>query len=234
MSDVNYVISMFTKKPWGAEYLVCSTPSSALWCLSIEPGSSTSFHCHPRKRTGYVVLSGEVSIEFLSSTKALVPGDFINLRPGLFHKTTALAPATIILEVESPNLKEDILRLEDVAGRKSSVMEVPETTNNRRQLFLSEVFESVFQEKSSAIFLEQKLSLITITKLEDIISNKTEHSFLLVLEGTVQTNSSYTSSESQRLLGPGDVISIKNIARMRHVIDLSNLSLMGVLFERLP
>jgi hypothetical protein len=59
------------------------------------------------------------------------------------------------------------------------------------------------------------------------------NSFLMVMEGVSYTNERYPLGEPQRLLGPGDVISLKNLLRMRDVIDMSSASITGVSFESL-
>ena len=76
VSSVTFIGDALTEKPWGSEYLLCRSSSSALWCLLMHQDASTSFHCHPIKRTGYVVLQGEVMVEFLSSTVSYVLANY--------------------------------------------------------------------------------------------------------------------------------------------------------------
>ena len=56
------------RKPWGFEYPLIETDEVGLWFLNLDPGASTSLHCHPKKKTGLVVLSGEVEVDFLNSS----------------------------------------------------------------------------------------------------------------------------------------------------------------------
>jgi hypothetical protein len=233
MSKVVFSASSFTRKPWGAEYLVAKTISSALWCLDLKQGSSTSFHCHPLKRTGYVVLLGNVLIEFLSGTRILGAGEFINFRPGLFHKTTALSPRTIVLEIESPDCKSDLLRLEDLAGRSSSIIEVPESHPDASHYCLIDSFDSIFNKGITTNIFNLTVSLQSLINLRSLERMNLANSFLMVMEGVSYTNERYPLGEPQRLLGPGDVISLKNLLRMRDVIDMSSASITGVSFESL-
>ena len=110
-------------KPWGFEFELFSYENVSIWCLHIEKNLSTSLHCHPLKKTGYIVASGKVEIEFLSSKLVLTSGQKINFRPGLFHRTKALTDDVVLLEVETPKNKEDLIRLEDGSGRLNSSYE---------------------------------------------------------------------------------------------------------------
>lgn len=120
-------------KPWGYEYLAFETAEVALWVLHLEPGGSTSMHCHPGKQTGLVLVAGAAKLEFLADSKAITAPDKQMLRRGLFHKTTATSPGgAVVFEVETPNNKHDLVRLEDRYGRESrgyegSEMESPRT-----------------------------------------------------------------------------------------------------------
>ena len=232
MSSVIFVGDALTEKPWGTEYLLCRSASSALWCLLMHQDAATSFHCHPIKRTGYVVLKGEVMVEFLSSTRKLCSGEFINFRPGLFHKTTALRNQTVVLEIESPDCKQDLVRLEDSAGRISSRIETPLSKLNRNQLFMIDDFRAVFDGAPSVPICDLGVSLRHFGQFEDCFEEDENPAFLMVLAGEVRTNESYLMEKPQRLLGPGDVISLHNLMRMRHVIDEAAFNISVILFER--
>jgi len=232
VSSVEFVGDALTEKPWGSEYLLCQSSSSALWCLLMHQDASTSFHCHPIKRTGYVVLQGEVMVEFLSSTRKLRSGEFINFRPGLFHKTTALRNQTVVLEIESPDCKQDLVRLEDSAGRVSSRIEAPLPIRNENQLFMIDKFRAVFGGATSVPICDLGVSLRHFEHLEDCFAEDESPAFLMVLEGEARTNHTYLMEKSQRLLGPGDVIGVNNLMRMRHVIDEAAFDISAIFFEK--
>ena len=50
-------------KPWGNEYLRDGCQWSATLCLQLDYDKKTSLHCHPNKKTGFLLLDGEVEIE---------------------------------------------------------------------------------------------------------------------------------------------------------------------------
>ena len=50
------------KKPWGNEYIICKNKKTATWLLNIEYKKKTSLHCHPKKKTGFILLDGKVEV----------------------------------------------------------------------------------------------------------------------------------------------------------------------------
>lgn len=107
-------------KPWGHEFLIFDRPEIAAWLLRINPGHSTSMHCHPGKRTSLLVLQGQALCNTFESRNYLGPGEAVVLEPRVFHSTKALSPGGLVLiEVESPRNKGDLVRLSDVYGRES-------------------------------------------------------------------------------------------------------------------
>lgn len=107
------------RKPWGFEYLAYESNEIALWVLHIAKGMSTSLHAHPSKTTGFLLLQGQVRLSFLADSKIVSAPDKQMIRRGLFHQTTALTDDVVLLEVESPNDKADLVRLKDPHGRSS-------------------------------------------------------------------------------------------------------------------
>jgi hypothetical protein len=105
-------------KPWGFEYLAYENSHVALWVLHIAAGERTSLHCHPTKTTGLVLLQGVAELSFLTDSKLLEAPHKEMIRRGLFHSTRAVSEkGVILLEVETPNDKADLVRLSDAYGR---------------------------------------------------------------------------------------------------------------------
>ena len=50
--------NLMVKKPWGEEYIICKTNNAATWHLKINSRKKTSLHCHPKKKTGFILLDG--------------------------------------------------------------------------------------------------------------------------------------------------------------------------------
>lgn len=114
--------NVLINKPWGNEYLLFETDTLGVWHLCINQGQKTSLHGHPNKKTGLIVLKGVAQVSFLNGKHLLLPGDKIIIRQGVFHSTKAVTPLEL-LEVETPNWKEDIVRLEDSYGRAGQPFE---------------------------------------------------------------------------------------------------------------
>jgi len=109
------------QKPWGFEFLAYDTPEVAVWRLRINTGHSTSMHCHPRKRTALIVLSGEALCHVFGKRFALKTHDVLVLEPGVFHATkSTCAQGLDLIEVETPRCKTDLARLNDLYGRESA------------------------------------------------------------------------------------------------------------------
>ena len=50
-------------------------------------------------------------------SKSLRTGDSLVINKGAFHKTTALFTPAIVMEIEAPVNKNDLVRLKDLYGR---------------------------------------------------------------------------------------------------------------------
>lgn len=109
-------------KPWGYEYLCFENHRVAIWCLHLQKGRETSFHCHPNKSTGLLLLGGESEVVLAKSSYKMRPGSKINIFPRRFHKTKAITDS-ILFEVETPVNKSDLVRLYDSNGREDDSYE---------------------------------------------------------------------------------------------------------------
>ena len=105
-------------KPWGHEYLVYENDEVGLWFLKIKKGQQTSMHCHPKKKTGFILLDGKVEVMLgFYERKILNSQSKLTIRPGLFHSTKALSKnGATILEIETPIDKHDLVRFKDDYG----------------------------------------------------------------------------------------------------------------------
>lgn len=136
---MNY-LNKFIIKPWGAECCIFENNQYALWHLIIKPEQSTSLHSHPNKVTGLLVLDGIAELSFINQSHILTKLEKRIIRKGVFHSTKNLHYSNDLhlLEVEQPNNKKDILRLEDNYGR------------------VCQPFQDDFQEKNPEFTLPDK------------------------------------------------------------------------------
>ena len=93
------------KKPWGYEYVAYRNKNQlALTYLNIDYQKETSLHCHPIKKTGFILLSGKAEIKLgFDNSKIYNAPEKLMIRPGLFHSIKAISKKGIIaLEFETP------------------------------------------------------------------------------------------------------------------------------------
>ena len=187
------------KKPWGFEYLMYGNDDVALWYLHLNSGEATSLHCHPRKKTGLVLLSGEAEISFLNDSTRLQAPSRMMIRPGLFHSTQALSDEGIaLLEIETPRLKGDLVRLEDSYGRKAQPYEGGPNIAplNRDRLVLENPeneIETNYELHECSLNLHRVLDARSIQPRRD-------DDIMMILEGGLY------SSDQDPILVAGDVV----------------------------
>src|SRR3989344_3033869 len=118
-------------KPWGHEYLLTNTPLVEVWHLSLDHLKSTSTHCHPNKKTALIVLDGKAAFSTLGKTSILSARDAVTIEAGVFHSTKCLSKKGLkLLEVETPPMKHDLIRLKDRYGRADTGYESGENNED--------------------------------------------------------------------------------------------------------
>lgn len=127
-NNIAYYDNKLVKKPWGYEYLIFRNKSKlGVWLLFINYKKKTSLHCHPNKKTGFILLSGKAKIQlglWKSESKYYNSPHKLMIRSGLFHQTEAISKKGVYaLEFETPVDKNDLIRYEDNYGRRSKPYE---------------------------------------------------------------------------------------------------------------
>jgi mannose-6-phosphate isomerase-like protein (cupin superfamily) len=108
----------WVRKPWGREHDILTTGDFSIWRLYLEHGQETSMHCHPNKNTVMVIEAGRIRLETLDGETFFDPGQVVLIEKGVFHRTKATYPSGgVVLELEFPPNRCDIVRLEDRYGR---------------------------------------------------------------------------------------------------------------------
>lgn len=208
MTDSRSYSDVVVRKPWGSEYLVFSNSHAALWHLRIKQGCQTSLHCHPRKKTGLILLSGSASIQFLNNRSLLKSPANTMIRPGLFHSTAADQGSDIdVLELESPVDKTDIVRLEDSYGRADTPYEGFEHTSPLDETCMR--LASEIPEGEQPLFLcNRKLILFRYPNIGSRWDMQPEEDIVIVLEGGL------FSKDGAPVLTAGDAVSKSTVRRL--------------------
>ena len=165
MDFKNYIVP----KPWGYEYLIFENERIGIWWLHLQANARTSLHCHPDKKTGLILLDGNAKVTFLSDSIPLFEFSKVMIREGVFHSTQALSPDGIdVLEIETPKDKENLVRMEDVYGRRGKHYEsIAECAprNDSTLWIKDEISEKVTY--AGYQFCVERLNLSTLATLTD-------------------------------------------------------------------
>lgn len=204
---VNNSSILAVRKPWGYEYPILETNDLGLWALFLAGDQSTSLHCHPKKKTGLAVVTGTVKVSFLNDYMMLGPAGRLMIRPGLFHSSTATTKAgAIMLEIETPRDKDDLVRLEDRYGRKGLAYE------NADHFFPLPEGSGFIQKLSElntepVIVEEVELRMNTYYKQNDL-DGMSPKATAIVVRGTLD------AKPTQSVLSPGDIVSVGTVQRL--------------------
>lgn len=127
-SDLDNHLDLVIDKPWGYEYRIYADNFYDIWKLVIFPGHATSMHCHPRKETVLLCLSGRGEVRFLKDTLPIAELGMVHIKKGVFHLTENVGDENLhLIEIETPRNKLDLVRASDNYGRKGTAYE----TKNR-------------------------------------------------------------------------------------------------------
>ncbi len=127
--------SKIINKPWGSEYVIYSDLNKiAITFVKINFNHTTSLHCHPKKKTSFIILEGVAEVQvgiYKSNKKRFRPLRRFVIRPGLFHSLKAVSRQGLYaLEVEAPFIKKDLVRLKDSYGRRKKAYEGQKFSQN--------------------------------------------------------------------------------------------------------
>tara|TARA_B100001540_G_scaffold294047_1_gene293632 strand:- start:1006 stop:1692 length:687 start_codon:yes stop_codon:yes gene_type:complete len=196
------------KKPWGQEYTIYKNRSKlAVTLVKIIPGKQTSLHCHPTKKTGFIIIKGKptVQIGVHSDNKwKTKPLSILVLRPGLFHSISnpiKNRSAIYALEFETPYNKKDLVRFKDKYGRENIGYE----KKNFMQKFDKDtlIFKNNNKKKIYKIF-KRKVIIDTLHNKKQInkLKNKT---VTAILDGKL------INSEKKTVLSFGEIVKTKTL-----------------------
>ena len=203
-------------KPWGSEYKIYSNSISSTKLLRLDHNKSTSLHCHPIKKTGFVLIKGEVEVDLgFYNTKKLFPISKLMIRPGLFHCTKNLNKQTAtILEIETPINKDDLVRFKDNYGRENKPYE------NTKHMVKLDSNDPLFDEPKLNSVNEYSVDGVSIkinktNNLNQLLKLKND-SIIAVLDG------GFESENNQLVLSPGDIVGLETIKKLAEIFKIQN------------
>ena len=158
---------IIVNKPWGYEYLWYQNEKVAIWFLYIKKGQSTSLHCHAKKRTSLIVLDGIIQCRTLDDKYQLNTLESVVLEPCVFHASMALSEEGVFLmEIETPPMKGDLVRMQDAYGRQNSGYEKTNEYSKDFHLYdyypFNDVNSNSWKFRKTKIRLTEQISAITV------------------------------------------------------------------------
>lgn len=146
-------------------------------------------HCHPNKKTSLVLLEGEAVFSTLNTSIHLKAYDSVIIDLGVFHSTRPITDSGArVLEIETPPLKYDLVRLKDEYGRAGTFYEGKNKmrVENNGYLRFSELVDSGCVEEE---FFGSGLCLRKIRGAYDDVDPQLLHKYelIVILEGSVRS-----------------------------------------------
>lgn len=210
---------LIVNKPWGYEYLLNRTPLVEIWHLSLDYLKSTSTHCHPNKKTALIVLSGKALFSSLNESCELSPLDAVILDRGVFHSTQCLSKNGLkLIEIETPPMKHDLIRLKDNYGRAGKGYE-----GSKEMIFAKNTYVKFNgRDVATKKLCNKKMCFALIETKKDLMAQPffKESALSVILSGFIR------STTGKLLYGLGDVVPTNELAKPK--IKFQNVSLLSI------
>ena len=202
-------------KPWGYEHVVFRNKNIlSVTLLKIHYKQRTSLHCHPRKKTGFILLNGKAEIQlglYESTKKKYNSPNKLMIRSGLFHSIKAISKTGLIaLELETPFKKNDLVRFEDYYGRELKPYEKKIKSPKKKLIF----FKNSYFKKKKYHFGKTKVFL-EIHKNFKKINKCSNQDIFAILDGNI------IDSKKRKILSYGDIIKTGTFKKLSEQFKIS-------------
>jgi mannose-6-phosphate isomerase-like protein (cupin superfamily) len=143
MKENSIKIDYFNKvndKPWGKEYLAYQNKYIGIWILHVNAEQETSLHCHFKKDTILMPLTGHFKINLYNDYRIISIFESLYIPRNTFHGIHSYTDNGILMEIEiytdqiEYTDKNDLLRIKDIYNRdkdkyETSIFERPPQEN---------------------------------------------------------------------------------------------------------
>lgn len=181
-------------KPWGKEYLAYQNKYIGIWILHINRDQETSLHCHFKKDTILIPLTGCFKINLYNDYRILNIFDSLYIPRNTFHGLHSYIENGIIMEIEiyTENIeytdKNDLLRIKDIYNRdkdkyETSVLERTPKYNETMQFINSNTYNL---NKTNIFIIDTK----------NLIELKNKYDKIILLEGCLYSDGKRLTSGS--------------------------------------
>ena len=214
-------------KPWGYEYVVYRNLNHlSVTLLSINYNKTTSLHCHPNKKSGFILIGGKALFQLgLWKKRSEIhssPSKRMIAR-GLFHSIKALSKKGLLaLEFETPVNKNDLVRFKDEYGRQEKSYEGKKFTKNIGSKFIK--FKKPRAKNKQVYKINNiKISLEVHKNFKKLLRNK-QNTIFAILDGSI------ADKHGRNVLSYGDIIRTNDLKTLSEVFKIKkSLSVAKVL-----
>ena len=214
-------------KPWGHEYVVYRNANNlSVTLLKIDYNKTTSLHCHPSKKSGFILLGGKALFQLglrKKNTELHKSPSKRMIARGLFHSIKSVSKKGLLaLEFETPVNKNDLVRFKDSYGREKKSYEGKKFTKSINSNFIK--FKSPKLGKKQTYKIgDVKVALEVHKNFRKLLKNK-NNTIFAILDGSVSDN------KGRNVLSYGDIIKTDDLRILSKVFKIKKkLSVLRVL-----
>lgn len=182
---IDYFNKMYDK-PWGKEYLAFQNSQIGIWILHVKRDQETSLHCHFKKDTLLMPLSGSFKINLFHEYTLLNLLECLYIPKNTFHGIHAYAEDSILMEIEiytehiQYTDKNDLLRIKDIYNRDKNKYE---TSALERVPNENEIMH--FHDSAKYVLGNTEIVILKLNRLDESLF---KYEKLFLLEGCLYTN----------------------------------------------
>ena len=204
-------------KPWGHEHIIYKNRKNlSVTLLKINYNKKTSLHCHPNKKTGFIVIAGRALIQlglWKTTAKYYRAPSKLMIRTGLFHSIKSVSKNGLYaLEFETPFNKKDLVRFKDDYGRQSKPYEGKNFTKRINSNFIR--FTKPKLGKNQLFKIKKTNISLEIHKNFKNLINKKNSTIFAIIDGNV------VDKQKRRVLSYGDIIRTGTLKKLSEVFKI--------------
>ena len=204
-------------KPWGHEHIIYKNRKDlSVTLLKINYNKKTSLHCHPNKKTGFIVIAGRALIQlglWKTTAKYYSAPSKLMIRTGLFHSIKSVSKNGLYaLEFETPFNKKDLVRFKDDYGRQSKPYEGKNFTKKINSNFIR--FTKPKLGKNQLFKIKKTNISLEIHKNFKNLINKKNSTIFAIIDGNV------VDKHKRRVLSYGDIIRTGTLKKLSEVFKI--------------
>ena len=204
-------------KPWGHEHIIYKNRKDlSVTLLKINYNKKTSLHCHPNKKTGFIVIAGRALIQlglWKTTAKHYSAPSKLMIRTGLFHSIKSVSKNGLYaLEFETPFNKKDLVRFKDDYGRQSKPYEGKNFTKKINSDFIK--FTKPKLGKNQLFKIKKTNISLEIHKNFKNLINKKNSTIFAIIDGNV------VDKHKRRVLSYGDIIRTGTLKKLSEVFKI--------------